>query len=269
MHTRHPRQPKSRPPARDPIPWRIHVVMRRPLRHAVVLLRGPKKLFATFSWDLDTDRIAIGQMMRRARIDPQECDLSADGRWFQLHIANSRFDDPVTGGDYTVIARPPYVHAVYLKPRRVIRELVAVYPPIPPELEHAFCSNIFSTLPREGWVMAAAVSTATHHYSKAVNARWTLVRCMHTREDDAANVPIHYNTHVLVRDDGLWVDLPEWSWAEVDAGDLVWGRGGRLWRAREIHPDGPTDRKELADFRELRFRQLRAPYDERLAPPSR
>lgn len=243
-------------------PWRIHVVRRAPLRHVVVMLRGPKRTTATYLWNLDSDSFQLGQMLRNNWLRPDESDLSEDGQWFSYH-AKTPHADRVTGMDYHVVSRPPFLRAVYLDPGYGAEAEAAQYPPTPPQLQHHFCSNVFSSLPREGWSQAEPESGARWHYSKAINKRWRLVRCMHNGSTEPAkdhSRPANYNSHVLVRDDGLRLAQPDWEWADVDRGQLLWGTQGRIWRAPELSLDGPHQARVLQDFRGVVFKRIRAPY---------
>jgi hypothetical protein len=205
-------------------------------------------------------------MLRNNWLRPEECDLSADGQWFRYHAATRHYGDPVSGGHYAVLSRPPYLHAVYLDPGYGASPEAAQYPPTPEHLRHHFCANIFSTLPREGWSETEPESTAMWHYSKPINKRWRLVRCMHNHgpeyEKDKSRPPL-YNSHVLIRDDGLRIPKPDWQWADNDQGQLVWGSEGQLYRAEHLNKHGPMEPRVLHDFRDLSFQNIRAPYDHR------
>jgi hypothetical protein len=244
--------------------WRIHVVRRAPLRQVVLMLRGPKRVTATYLWDLDQDTFQLGQMLRNNWLQCDESDLSADGQWFSYHAATPNYSDPVSGSDYRVISRPPYLHAVYLDPGYGSKEEAALYPPTPEHLRREFCANVFSSLPREGWTRTAPESTARWHYAKQVTKRWRLVRCMHNsgpEYEKDRSLPANYNSHVLIRDDGLRIPKPDWEWADRDQGQLVFGTKGQILRAQHLNRDGPVEPRVLFDFRDIRFQRIRAPYD--------
>lgn len=246
-----------------PLPWRIHVVRRAPLRQVVVMLRGPKRTTATFLWDLDHDSFQIGQMLRNNWLYPDECDLSADGKWFSYHARTPHYNDPVSGSEYQVISRPPYLRAVYLDPDAFPDELTLnpEYPPIPNELRRGLSSNIFNTLHREGWSEAGPEGTARWHFGKPINHRWRLVRCRHNHDVEREGPRPHiYDSHVLVRADGHRIPQPDWEWADTDNGQLLWGERGQIYRAEHLDKHGPVQSKVLYDFRGLRFKRIQAPY---------
>lgn len=247
-------------------PWRIHVIRRAPLRQVVVMLCGPERTRASFLWDWDTDHFQLGQMLRNNWLRPDECDLSADGQWFSYHARTPSRRDPVSGDDYQVISRPPYLHAVFLDPGYSSVEKTPEYPTIPPGLQRAFCANIFSTLSREGWSKAEPESEARWHYSKPISRSWRLVRCMHHYEPGyrakEGRSPSYYS-HVLVRDDGFRIRQPDWEWADTDGSRLLWGSAGKLYRSERMSREGPLQARLVKDFQGLRFQRIRAPYDHR------
>ena len=59
--------------------------------------------------------------------------------------------------------------------------------------------------------------------------------------------------------DQICIAHPEWEWADLDRGRLVWAEAGVLYAAA-ISPDGLEPRKELYDFTPMRFEALVAPY---------
>lgn len=230
------------------------------------MLRGPEKVTATFLWDLDSDRFQLGQMLRNNWLRPDESDLSEDGRWFSYHARTPHYDDPVSGMDYHVVSRPPYLHAVYLDPGYPAPEVSSEYPRIPAELGRQFCANVFFGLEREGWSSVDAEGTARWQHAKPITRRWTLMRCMHQRgigPDEDPSQPARHVSHLLVRDDGLRLAQPDWEWADTDEGQLLWGAAGRLYRSAGLGSEGPVEPEELKDFRDLRFQRIRAPYDTR------
>lgn len=262
-----PKKASSKNRERDaPLPWRIYVVRRAPLRQAVVMLRGPRRTTATFLWDLDDDRFQIGQMLRNNWLKIDECDLSADGKWFGYYARTPHDNDPVSGSRYHVVSRPPYLSAVYLDPHASAHEnnpsFSPAYPPIPEELRRDLCSNVHTTLHREGWSEASEESTARWHFGKPVNRRWHLVRCKHGYDPkrEASRTVGGCYSHVLVRADGHRIPQPDWEWADTDNGQLIWAEKGQLHRAEHLDKNGPMQPKVLYDFRGLTFRRIQAPY---------
>ncbi|MCB1248963.1 MAG: hypothetical protein KDB36_06130, partial [Acidimicrobiales bacterium] len=77
---------------------------------AAVLRRGPSDWCALGRWDLDTPAYATGAWIK-ARIAPQRCDLSPDGRWFVATVHASGADWPA-GEVYEAVSHLPWLTAL-------------------------------------------------------------------------------------------------------------------------------------------------------------
>lgn len=75
------------------IPARIHAIIARERRRAVVFRRGPSKKVAVIGWNLNTDEFTPGQWFK-GRIYEYRCDLSPDGRYL-LYFAAKYGINPV------------------------------------------------------------------------------------------------------------------------------------------------------------------------------
>lgn len=75
------------------IPARVHAIIARERRYAVVFRRGPSKKVAVIGWDLNTDEFTLGQWFK-GRIYEYRCDLSPDGRYL-LYFAAKYGTNPV------------------------------------------------------------------------------------------------------------------------------------------------------------------------------
>lgn len=75
------------------IPARIHAIIARERRRAVVFRRGPSKKVAVIGWNLNTDEFTTGQWFK-GRIYEYRCDLSPDGRYL-LYFAAKYGINPV------------------------------------------------------------------------------------------------------------------------------------------------------------------------------
>lgn len=74
-------------------PARLHAIIARERRRAVVFRRGPSKKVAVIGWNLNTDEFTIGQWFK-GRIYEYRCDLSPDGRYL-LYFAAKYGINPV------------------------------------------------------------------------------------------------------------------------------------------------------------------------------
>src|SRR5436309_1302521 len=101
-----------KPLARDKFPPRLHVLLARGSRAALVIRRGPSKSVCTVLWNRDRDTFKLGQWMR-GRIYERRCDLSPDGRRFIYFAMNGRWQSE-TKGSWTAISHVPYLKAISL-----------------------------------------------------------------------------------------------------------------------------------------------------------
>ncbi len=91
---------------------RLTLYLARENARAVILRTGPSKLNRLILWDRDTDTFTDGQWLK-ARIYPERCDLSADGRHFLYFALDGRWDSESLGS-YTAISQPPWFTALAL-----------------------------------------------------------------------------------------------------------------------------------------------------------
>lgn len=77
---------------------------------AAVLRRGPSDWCALGRWDLTSPAYEPGAWIK-ARVSPQKCDLSPDGRWFVGSVHAAGADWPA-GDVYEAVSRLPWLHAL-------------------------------------------------------------------------------------------------------------------------------------------------------------
>lgn len=90
---------------------RIHCVVARDVRTAVVFRRGPTKKVRMLLWDLARDVITGGQWLA-GRIYDSRCDISPDGK-LVVYFAG-KFKTKIA--TFTAVSRPPYFTALALWP---------------------------------------------------------------------------------------------------------------------------------------------------------
>jgi hypothetical protein len=55
------------------------------------------------------------------------------------------------------------------------------------------------------------------------------------------------------------IELPDWSWADVEREGVVWVEGGRLMRAN-LGKEGLESKLLIRDFNDMTFEAIKAPY---------
>lgn len=53
--------------------------------------------------------------------------------------------------------------------------------------------------------------------------------------------------------------MDQWEWVEMDGSRLVWAEAGALYSG-QLDESGPNNVKLLADFNEMKFEAIKAPY---------
>jgi hypothetical protein len=275
-------------------PARVHPILARKARTAVIIRRGPSKSVCTMLWDRRNDTFKLGQWLR-GRIYERRCDLSPDGRHFIYFAMNGQWDGPVKGS-WTAISRTPYLKALALWPwgdcwnggglflsdnrfwlnnhwydeatdtvGRLGKKLVQE-PGYPFEENYGGeCPGVYYLrLQRDGWKLRRhETPSADNHvaiFEKVLPKGWVLEKSAHATIDSPVGYGCYYDTHRLLHpESGTILDHPEWEWADLDRKRLVWVSKGVLYTAK-IHGKGLGDAKALHDFNDMTFEAIAAPY---------
>ena len=92
---------------------RIFGILARQAPVIAIFRRGPSKQVALLEWNLDTNRVELGQWLK-GRIYERRADLSPDGRTLIYFAANHRWSSDRLGGSWTAVSRMPYLRAMHL-----------------------------------------------------------------------------------------------------------------------------------------------------------
>ncbi len=91
---------------------RLHMILAREARSAVIFRRGPSRHTAVIGWDQTTDKFQLGQWLY-GRIYERRCDLSPDGKYLIYFAMNGQWQSEVKGS-WTAISRTPFLKALTL-----------------------------------------------------------------------------------------------------------------------------------------------------------
>jgi len=264
---------------RPPPPARVHILMAREARSAVVIRRGPSKKTALIGWDRRRDKFEVGQWFN-GRIDERRSDLSPDGSYLIYFAITGKWGTE-SQGSYTAISRAPYLKAETLlakgdtwhggglfvsereywlndgyghkivrdesKARRTSTYPWHEFPPIGQTDLYEIRLQMDGWQRMDyGWIGKGAIV----HFEKPVGLRWRLRKRVHGSRE--RHELLHPGT-------GRSIAMPSWSWAEVDGKRLVWIEAGRLFEAG-VDSGGLQDTRLLHDFNAYRFEKLIAPY---------
>jgi hypothetical protein len=275
-------------------PARVHPILARDAKTAVIIRRGPSKSVCTILWDRRNDTFKLGQWLR-GRIYERRCDLSPDGKHFIYLAMNGKWSGPVKGS-WTAISRAPYLKALALWPSgdcwnggglfhsdRIFwrnintwQDEADVVGRLPKKLteETRFpfhenyggeCPGVYYIrLQRDGWKLQRRENPSPDErvsiFEKELPSSWILEKSAHASIDHPVGRGCYYDTHRLIHpESGETLNHPEWEWAELDRKRLVWVTKGVLYAAK-IHGKSLGDVKLLHDFNDMEFEAIPAPY---------
>ena len=269
---------------------RVHIILAREARTAIVIRRGPSKSVCTLQWDRRKDTFQLGQWLR-GRIYERRCDLSPDGRHFIYFAMNGKWESEAKGS-WTGISKAPYLKAVglwangscwnggglfmadraywlnvsicghesQLEPAGLV--LNGKYPFH--EMYGGECPGVYYIrLQRDGWKLMEHRNEggdAISIFEKPLMKGWILRKMAHATTFHPVGKGCYYDTHELVHpEQGLLKVCPDWEWADLDNDRIVWIANGILYGAR-MKSQGPGFVRALYDFNPLEFERRKAPY---------
>ena len=96
-----------------PPSFKLTVFPARAAARAVILRRGPTRMFHVISWNMATDRFEHGSWFR-GRIFEESCDISPDGRYFRYVACNGshKTRERIGFNAWVAICRPPRLTAL-------------------------------------------------------------------------------------------------------------------------------------------------------------
>ncbi|HKX41100.1 MAG TPA: hypothetical protein VJO99_08085 [Burkholderiaceae bacterium] len=271
-------------------PARLHILLARDASTAVVIRRGPSRHTAVIGWDRATDRFEVGQWLY-GRIYERRCDLSPDGRHLVYFAMNGRWDSRARGA-WTAVSKAPYLKALTLLAKgdcwhggglfassrelwvndghghRVLEDDARIQRTAPYPWHESYggeCPGVYYVrLQRDGWTMKytapdSAGGTVTM-FERRINTHWRLRKLAHATVHHPVGKGCYFDEHQLfnARTEKV-IALPNWEWAEIDGGRIVWAEAGRLHVGR-VEGEGLGGSKLLFDFNPMTFEKVAAPY---------
>lgn len=272
------------------VPARLHAILARKARTGVVIRRGPSRHVAVLGWDLDTDRLRLGQWLK-GRIYERRCDLSPDGTHFIYFAMNGRWSSPMKGS-WSAISLAPYLKALclwstgdcwnggglfvsnksyWLNGSRT-HERVAHNSGLVESAEFPWsesyggeCPGVYYIrLQRDGWKLVEyrrhEKYEGTAVFDKRVSPAWTLRKLANETLERRTGRGCYFDTHELRNSrSGEIIELEDWEWADVDGPRILWAERGTLNSGRVV-PGGLRDRTTIADLNGMTFEPVAAPY---------
>jgi hypothetical protein len=268
-------------------PPRLHVLLARQADVGVIFRRGPSKSVCAIGWDRRRDTFAIGQWLR-GRIYERRADISPDGKYLIYFAMNGRWSS-TTKGSWTAISRAPYLKAIVLlakgdcwnggglftsknqywlndgyghKLLRGSSEVRRDEAHRPSAGYGGECPGVYyPRLLRDGWTMQeSACARDLDVFEKPLPHGFVLRKLAHAEVGAPPGKGCYWDEHELEHPaTGRRIDGSQWEWADLDGGRLVYAQAGRLF-AMSLQRGGIGNPEELADFNDLKFEALAAPY---------
>jgi hypothetical protein len=273
------------------IPPRLHVVLARTGGMAVVFRRGPSRQVASFLWDRDGDRFALGQWLK-GRIYERRADLAPDGRHLIYFAMNGKWQGGAKGS-WTAVSRAPWLKALDLYPKgdcweggglflsndtywlndrcfqpgAVLRkspDLVRSEGYWPQASYGAEDTGVYYVrLQRDGWSLVEHVGSRLDSatiFEKTLPNGLVLRKVAHEQVGSPPGKGCYWDEHELRSSDGSAKRLAGWEWADLDGDRVVWAEGGCLNQSRLGRGGTLGPAKLLHDFNGYAFEAIAAPY---------
>lgn len=267
-------------------PARLHVLLARESKVALVIRRGPSKSVCTVLWNRERDTFKLGQWLR-GRIYERRTDLSPDGKHFIYFAMNGRWESE-TEGSWTAISRVPHLKAVTLFAKgdcwfggglflsdkeywlnddgrhRILKDSHEVRrnPSHRPQGYYGGeCPNVYyNRLQRDGWILKSEDTHGAVIFEKKLPKSWILRKLAFAETGAPTGRGCYWDGHELEQvSTGTRLVFPEWEWADFDRGRVVWTANGQL-RAARLASKKLAGEKLLRDFNDMKFKALAAPY---------
>lgn len=273
------------------VPPRLHCLLARDSKAAVVIRRGPSRKVAIIGWDREMDTFQVGQWLY-GRIYERRCDLSPDGQHLVYFAMNGKWQSEVLGS-WTAVSKAPYLKALGLWPKgdcwnggglfisnnkfwlndgRFRHKTMYEAPGLKHQSNNPWddspggeCPGVYYVrLQRDGWnlVDTKPDGAGGHitHFTKRINDYWSLHKYAHETMHHPVGRSCYFDEHALYNEKTQDVIAhPEWEWAEVDGSRMVWAAEGVLFSGR-LERKGMSKLKQLFDANSVKYERLQAPY---------
>ncbi len=276
------------------VPPRLHVILARESRTAIVFRRGPSKHACTFLWDRQDDSFKLGQWLK-GRIYEKRADLSPNGEHVIYFAMNGKWSSS-SKGSWTAVSRTPWLKALDFFPKGDCWEggglfisnsrywlndryfdqnesfidsgsFTREYTTEQSESRFgAECLGVyFNRLMRDGWLLTNETQSGASHstttFDKPISQFWTLRKISHAQLGADEGKGVYWDEHELRNcSQDIFVPQPKWEWADIDRGCVVFAESGNIFRSTIDISRGIDSRTLLHDFKNYSFEDLEAPY---------
>ena len=264
----------------DKSPARLHILIARKSKMALVLRKGPSKQVCTFAWNRKEDSFQIGQWFK-GRIYERRSDISPSGKHWIYFAANHKYHSE-TKGTWTAIAKVPYLKAItlfgkgdtwnggglFLDDKKYwlddgyghieLKSSSRITPNFdwnPKQRYGNECLTVYyNRLLRDGWKL-----TQKHIFEKKISKCLTLKKICNSGNPPQGQ-SIYWDQHELISTSGETITKPNWEWAEWVDNSIAYAENGCLYRVYIKNNNQLSEPKLIHDFNSYKFEAIKAPY---------
>ena len=274
----------------EPFAARLHVLVPAKSDMAVVIRRGPSKHTLVLSWNTTTGEVKPAQWLK-GRIYERRSDIAPDGKHWMYFAMNGRWSSE-SRGSWTTVARSPWLKAVAFFPKgdcwnggglfigtrsfwlndahdhsqvSIPKGLSRVDAYEGLENYGGECPTVYyNRLMRDGWRRSGRTENGRHDvqmfFEKDLSDGRVLRKICHEQIGSPKGKGCYWDEHAIILQDGAVWSMPDWEWADLVNGKIVFAKNGRLYEttaavAHDIGAEGL-----IYDFNDFKFEELEAPY---------
>ena len=271
-------------------PARLHVILPTNSDNALVIRRGPSKQTCILSWNTQSDEVQPTQWLK-GRIYERRSDVSPDGKHWIYFAMNGRWNSK-NRGSWTAIAKVPWLKAIglflkgdcwhggglfldngsyWLNDGYGHETQIATSALKRAEPAKAFqyfggeCATVYyNRLMRDGWTCVGELKNGRHDtrmiFEKPFPRGWILRKICHAQIGSPKGKGCYWDEHATIPKSGTETSFPDWEWADIVNGHLVYAEEGSLFRIRIENAHELSTPSLIHDFNGYNFEPVEAPY---------
>lgn len=274
----------------EKFPARLHVLIARESKQAIVIRRGPSKSTCVLAWDRSKNTFVVSQWLR-GRIYERRSDISPSGMHWIYFAMNGKWDSEVKGA-WTAVSRTPWLKAVSLYAKGdcwnggglfldekefwlndgfgheqlIYSSEVKRNDSYSPSAQYGGeCLHVYyNRLQRDGWVLKARNEKGKWNsetvFEKDLPNKWVLRKICHEQVGSPKGKGCYWDEHELENVHEELLPMANWEWAEWVDGSIVYADSGCLYKTSATSRRKLSEPKLLHDFNEYEFQNRQAPY---------
>lgn len=272
------------------IPARIHVLISKDQKKALVLRRGPSKEVCVLSWDLQNNKIEVSQWLK-GRIYERRCDICPDGKYWVYFAMNGHWNTEAKGA-WTAIAKYPWLKTISLYAKgdcwnggglflsnrsfwlnngyghealHTSKDVTLDSTYTPANSYGGECLTVYyNRLQRDGWVLVSRESIEKWNsittFDKSLSNGWILKKIAHEQVGSPEGKGCYWDEHKVINPNGIEEVHEDWEWADTINDRLYFAQNGAIYGIDIEQLDSGVKPELVHDFNGYVFESKEAPY---------